>query len=149
MANVRIAVNVQDGQTMSQYWMTEGGRVSFHNAATELLVVEPKSGEPFCENNRKTVIPKVEVAPGKTKAVRICDNFDAGQFLYTAQIGNALPEDPIVILERGFKLNQDMAVGAALGVLAGITVAYVAMRLTRGAQRVDPTMDDNGGGNHG
>ena len=102
--------------------------------------------------------------------MRICDNFDASQFLYTAQIGSALPEDPIVILERGFKLNQDMAVGAALGVFAGITVAYVAMRLTRpstrnpgltstvlevsgamtyGAQRVDPTMDNNWGDNHG
>ncbi len=52
MANLNIAVTVEDNQTMSQYAMTKSGKVAFFNAGDgPLLVVTPKSGSPFCQPN--------------------------------------------------------------------------------------------------
>ena len=130
MANLNIAVTVKDNQTMSQYAMTKSGKVAFfNNGDGPLLVVTPKSGSPFCQPNGTAVIPKIEVPHGQMRKVSICDLYGKGEFLYTAQIGTALPEDPIVILERGFKLNRDLSVGLGIGIVAGFVVAYALLRM--------------------
>lgn len=130
MANLNIAVTVHDNQTMSQYVMTKSGKVAFFNKGDgPLLVVTPKSGSPFCKNDGFSVIDRIEVPKDEFRKVKICDVYNAGEFLYTAQIGTAKAEDPIVILERGFKLNRDISIGVAIGVLAGFIVAYAVLRM--------------------
>jgi hypothetical protein len=130
MANLNIAVTVKDNQTMSQYAMTKSGKVAFFNAGDgPLLVVTPKAGSPFCRNDGLTVIDRIEVPKDEFRKVKICDLYNSSEFLYTAQIGTALPEDPIVILERGFKLNRDISVGLGIGIVAGFVVAYALLRM--------------------
>ena len=129
MANVNIAVTVQDNQTMSQYAMTKSGKVSFFNAGDgPLLVVTPKSGTPFCRHDGMTVVPRIEVPKGESRKVSICDLYGQGQFLYTAQIGTALPEDPIVILERSLKFNKEMVIDVGIGIVLGVAATYAFLR---------------------
>jgi len=103
MSDLMIVVDVRDGQTMSQYSMSKSGKLTFANASDQDdLTVTPKNGEPFCENNKTTVIPKIVVAPEDEETVRICTAYADSEFLYTAKIGLATEEDPIVILERSY-----------------------------------------------
>lgn len=103
MSDLMIVVDVRNGQTMSQYSMARSGKLTFANASTQGdLSVKPKQGAPFCENDKTTVIPEIVVSPDDEETVRICNAYGDGEFLYTAQITGAEPEDPIVILERSY-----------------------------------------------
>ena len=103
MSDLMIVVDIRNGQTMSQYSMAKSGKLTFANASTQGdLTVKPKEGPPFCENNKTTVIPQIVVPPNDEESVRICTAYGNSEFLYTAQITGADPEDPIVILERSY-----------------------------------------------
>lgn len=103
MSDLMIVVDVRNGQTMSQYSMAKSGKLTFANASDQdELSVKPKSGMPFCENDKTTEIPEILVAPGAEETVRICKAYGDSEFLYTAKIGSATEEDPIVILERSY-----------------------------------------------
>ena len=105
MSELIIVVGVRNDQTMSQYGMPSNGKLTFHNAGDEDLVVTPKSGSPFCASNKVTVIPQIVVEPDDQVTVRICTAYSENEFLYTARIGQAAEEDPIVILERAYTIQ--------------------------------------------
>jgi hypothetical protein len=138
MADLTIVVDVRNNQTMSSYRVPKSDKVVFVNASkTDTLVITPKPPEttlPFCESNKTTPIPMpLTVAASGSGTVHICKNWNGTEFLYTAQIGTAAAEDPIVIIEKS-KLNvftPELAffIGAALA--AVITYFIVKSRANK------------------
>jgi len=156
-SDLHIVVDVRDNQTMSRYSVISNGKVTFHNAGTEQLVITPKSAgdEPFCRKDG-TKWPNQTVTVKKNNGVRpvfSCDAYleENGELQYTAKIGNAAAEDPIVILERKMmmqpkpdpivilerdNIGPDLLIAAA-GFLVGATLAglVVLSRLRSGGPR--------------
>jgi hypothetical protein len=133
MADLTIVVNVRDNQTMSSYKIPPSGRVEFVNAAANQgdLVISPKPPAatlPFCENNGTTPETLPPIPPGGSGETKICGNFAGEEFLYTAQIGTAAPEDPIVIIEKSKLYYWDPAVAAVAGALIGAGITYFIVR---------------------
>jgi hypothetical protein len=141
MADLKIEVIVRDNQTMSVYRVPRSGKINFVNASkTDQLVVTLKNPVttpeipttwPFCDSNRRTEVNPLIVDKGSAKVVRICDKYTDDEVLYTAKIGNANAEDPIVIIEPYmtgpiFSLLRDpiVIIEAALVVLA-LALGYV------------------------
>jgi hypothetical protein len=137
MADLIINVDVHelengDYQTISSYKIPTHGKVIFVNAAKDHgdLVISPKSGAiglPFCKSDGTTSKTLQPVAHGVPRGAKICKDYNGGEFLYTAQIGDTIPEDPIVIIER--KLNFVFDPGSfALGVGIAAVLTYLIVR---------------------
>lgn len=127
MADLTITVDVRDGQTMSSYQLPHNGKLTFFNASkTDELKVWPKNAGdmPFCANDKVTAIPQIAVPPQDQQSVRICSAFGSEEFLYSAQIGTAAPEDPIVILETD-KVVTPGILYLVGGLVVGIAIGYV------------------------
>ena len=100
-ADLTLAVTVRDGKTMTQHRMGAEGTLSFRNDSGEPLVVTCMTDdEPFLEEGCSGAVAEFTVPPNGTKVVRISEGFGGDSFVYSAQIGDADPEDPIVILDR-------------------------------------------------
>src|SRR5262245_453114 len=135
MATIEIVVSVRNGQTMSQYSMDKNDKIDFINAdSAGTLVVEPKVADSsmFCEKNG-TKLPSVTVPPSDHKVVKICGDFQGGEALYTAKIGTAAPEDPIIIFEKTMA-RMDFTTGVLVGVVVGAIVTAIVLR-SRSRQR--------------
>ena len=134
MADLTIVIDVRDNQTMSSYKIPKSGKLTFKNSSTtDALVISAKGDNalPICENNQP-IPPPLTIAAGTSKTVRICDTFNGQEFLYTAQIGQAAAEDPIVIIER--KMNFVFDPGSFLlgaGIAAAITYLIVKSRANK------------------
>lgn len=138
MADLTIVIDARqltngEFQTMSSYWVPPSGKVVFKNAANNHgdLVITPKPPAaelPFCKSNGTT--PKIlpPIPPGGSGDVKICDNFNGSEFLYTAQIGTTNPEDPIVIIERRLNFSSDPLAMLFLGLGIGAAVAYFIVK---------------------
>jgi hypothetical protein len=132
MADLTIVVDVRNNQTMSSYSIPPSGKLVFmNNSGIDSLVISPKDGDPplpFCENNGDT--PKTLPPIGKysSDTVKICDSFNGEYFLYTAQIGQAAAEDPIVIIEKSKMNYWDPGVAAVAGALIGAGITYFIVR---------------------
>ncbi len=101
MGDLTIVVSVRNDRTMSQYALPRNRKLTFVNDSDELLVVTSKSGTPFVDMDDPTKpIDRIEVPANGEKTVRINRHFSGTEFGYTAQIGDADADDPIVILER-------------------------------------------------
>jgi hypothetical protein len=98
--HLTVEVTVRNGKTMTQYRLGEEGTLTFRNASNEPLVVSSPSGTPFQEDGCGDAASEVSVAPGTEKTVRVASGFHAEEFIYSARIGDAEPEDPVVILDR-------------------------------------------------
>jgi hypothetical protein len=134
MADLTIVVDVRDNQTMSSYRIPKSDKLIFKNASTtdELVITLKGNGDshPICENNQP-IQASLTVAAGASKTVRICDDFDGREFLYTARIGQAEPEDPIVIIEKKMYFVFDPASFAFGAVIAAAVTYFVLKSLAR------------------
>jgi hypothetical protein len=144
MADLTIVVNVRDNQTMSSYKIPPSGRVEFVNAAANQgdLVISPKplaAALPFCESNGTTPETLPPIPPGGSGLTKICSNFAGEEFLYTAQIGTAAPEDPIVIIEKSKPHYWDPGVAAVAGALLGAGITYFIVRSRDSRKRPQQT----------
>lgn len=132
MADLTIVHNVRNGQTMSSYAIPPSGKLEFVNASSDGgdLVITPKPGGtlPFCENNGTSPKALPPIQHGQPETVKICNDYAGGEFLYTAQIGTANAEDPIVILERKMSLSPDPLAMLLLGLGVGAGIAYLITR---------------------
>ena len=99
-ADLEVWVDVRNGRTMTQYRIGEQGQLTFRNLSKQPLVISSPSGEPFQEEGCAGPVSTFTVDPGSRKVVAISRKYDATEFLYTAQIGEAEPEDPVVIIDR-------------------------------------------------
>ena len=138
MADLTIVVDVHEiapgkDQTMSSYSIPPSGKLVFKNAAAPNkgdLVITPKSPTtefPFCKSNgtdRESLPP---IAPGDSATVHIC-NGSGDDFYYTAQIGTAEPEDPIVIIEKKLNFALDPWAAGFFGAVVGAGIAYVILK---------------------
>ena len=136
MADLTIVVDVRNNQTMSSYKVPKSDKVVFVNASTtDTLVITPKTRSdlqttlPFCESDKTTPIPMpLTVAASGSGTVHICKNWNGTEFLYTAQIGTAAAEDPIVIIEKP-KLNfYTPEVAFLAGAVLAAVITYFIMK---------------------
>jgi hypothetical protein len=148
MAALEIIVDVRDNQTMSQYNTPKSGKIKFTNAVPKanppdpapMLLVTPKEGHPwpFCKKgNTEPMQAPISVPGGESKAAWICDSFAGTEVLYTAQIGTATPEDPIIIFEKT-RSQLNFTTGVVVGIVAGAIITAVILRL-RSRQRPTQT----------
>jgi hypothetical protein len=120
-------------QTISSYRVPTRGKVQFVNAAQGHgdLVITPKAPAtalPFCKGDGTTGKTLQPVAYGTPRGAKICTDFTGEEFLYTARIGQTIPEDPIVIIERKLNFVFEPA-SFALGVGAAVVLTYAIMKL--------------------
>ena len=132
MARLHIYVDVRDGNTISKFGVPRNGQVVFLNQhATDSLhvVIEGASADssPLCKGGQKIV--SFDVAAGKKDGYKICSDFEGVAFKYSATVGNAATEDPIVIIETsGFSTTEALVGGAIIGFGLGLLAAVAFLR---------------------
>jgi hypothetical protein len=145
MADLTIYVDVREVepgkfQTMSHYKVPKSDKIIFVNAAPagtgELtLKLKAPTTELLCANDGKTEKPFKAIADNYGKdEFKVCNKYLPNDFLYTAQIGNALPEDPIVIIEKKAKFVFDPG-SFALGAGIAAILVYLILRSRAGRTR--------------
>ena len=139
---LKIVVEVNDAnQTVSNFFVGINDKIEFVNThPTDQLVVKIKGYDsnpnipiPFCQGNNQKV-PVIEVPAKSTGTYHICNDYSAPRFAYEAKIGQAVTEDPIVIIERtsgGFTID---ATSAILGAIAGLLAGFILARLLKGGK---------------
>jgi hypothetical protein len=139
MAALEIVVDVRDNQTMSQYNTPKNGKIKFTNAipkkndpsdeASVLLITMKKNAPwPFCKSDGSPKEQPISVPPSETRAAFVCESFAGNEVVYTAQIGSAAEEDPIIIFEKP-KANLEFAAAVAAGVVVGAIATVLVLRL--------------------
>lgn len=132
MADLTIVHDVRANQTMSHYKIPPSGKLVFENAsdagALNISSKEAGSTLPFCDMNGKTPITLQPIEKGKPQTVKICDDYQGREFLYTAQIGQAALEDPIVIIEKSKNFALDPLATLFLGAVIGAGIAYFIVK---------------------
>ena len=98
--HLTVEVSVRNGKTMTQYRLGEDDTLTFRNASDEPLVISAASGSPFQEQGCNSAVAELSIPPGGDKTVRVAPGFCEDEFVYSAQVGDADPEDPVVILDR-------------------------------------------------
>jgi hypothetical protein len=136
MADLTIVIAAhpnEDGtlQTMSSYEIPPSGKIIFTNASeTDSLEVSAKKGyppPPFCASNNSPKSLPITIAAKGSAGVHVCKPFDGKDFFYTAKIGDALAEDPIVIIEKKQSIVFDPA-SFFIGVGVAAILTYLIMR---------------------
>lgn len=131
---IRIRVEKIDdttNQTVSTFAIDEKGHVTFRNDAAALATVEFEAGSPFCQGGQ-TEGPKFTIDPGKESPHKICKDIAGKEFKYTATVDGALPEDPILIIERassgggGSTTNPIFIIEMLPGLVVGLLIGAVA-----------------------
>ena len=141
MADLTIVVQVENNKTVSHFSIPPSGKLVFRNgadAAAGDLVIASKSPTvplPFCKANGSTPKPTVPIAPGDSDTFWICKNTTVKQFDYSAQIGQAEIEDPIVIIERTNKFSLTPLTSALIAAVVGAAITYLIMRSRAGRTR--------------
>jgi hypothetical protein len=133
MADLTIVVDVRDEQTMSSYKIPRSGKLVYKNASKDFdLTVSQKRQNPLplCESNGNVEIELPLVVPKDTESrdLRICNSFKGQEFLYTAQIGMAAEEDPIVIIDKKKDASFDPLAAAILGASLGAAATYLIVK---------------------
>jgi hypothetical protein len=126
---LNIHVTVQNNQTVSQFLLHENGQVIFHNDASANLKVEFNDPNALCKGG--TAMASIDVDPGKKENLNVCNGTTMMSVKYTATVEPALPEDPILIIERKpINIFESSFLIAAGGLLLGLIVGYlIAHRL--------------------
>lgn len=125
-------IDLEDGQeqTVSQFVIDDKAQVTFENAADKQLSVSIKDAteqdSPLCQGN--TPAPSFQVDAGDSKKLMVCDDTEWTEFKYTATVEDALPEDPIVIIEKS-KAALNLVSAIVVGFLVGAVLAVVIMKL--------------------
>ena len=129
MADLKIVVDVRDNQTMSNYKVPKSDKVEFVNASTtDTLVITPKPPAttlPFCETTRRRRFRYHSRLPPVVRELYTSARTGTEQSSYTAQIGTAAAEDPIVIIEKPkltFHFRRWPPAGAFL---AAVTIYFI------------------------
>jgi hypothetical protein len=99
-AELTIDVGVRNGKTMTWHHLRASGTVTFTNRTSQTLTIRAESAAPFKLGDCAEPATEFEVAPNGSRTVQIHESFKAHEFAYAAQIGDAAPEDPIIILDR-------------------------------------------------
>ena len=142
MADLSITVDVREidpgkFQTMSSYTIPNSQKVKFTNASkTDELVLSLKkgAGDPLCENNQPVKFP-ITIPKGGDRTMHVCKSFGGDEFLYTARIGQAAPEDPIVIIEKTKAFILTPLTSALIAAVVGAAITYLIMRSRAGRTR--------------
>jgi hypothetical protein len=91
--------NPNEKKTVSKFVVVQGDHVTFINKGSADAEVNFPSGSPLCTGNSPpTVNPILLPLTDPQKLLKVCVN--GGEFKYTATVTGALPEDPILIVER-------------------------------------------------
>jgi hypothetical protein len=130
---LNIHVNDQNGKTQSQFGKAKDSEkiVFFNDSSTATLTVtiqsQPGMGVALCDKNGLGVDSFTVAPTEKTKAFTICNAYQGTTFKYTAQVGTAAVEDPIIIIERYSSIAISVPLTTAIGIAAVALVAGAAI----------------------
>jgi hypothetical protein len=139
MSKLQIHVFVQEGKTTSKFKVGKTESVIFRNrdpqgTLTVSVASEPDKGTALCVAGTKvetfTITPQE-----KKKAFDICGDYRGETFKYTAQIGTAAVEDPIVIIETGYALTNPIVIIEVIAAGVVLLGAYFLGRWHAGRRR--------------
>jgi hypothetical protein len=131
---LNIHVAVQNNQTVSKFVVPEYGKVIFHNDASAKLTVEFDEPAALCKGGNPQA--SIDVDPGNKENLKVCSGTTITSLKYTATVENALPEDPILIIESSSIIGSTMfAVGATAAV--ALVAGYVLGRNLKVRVRAD------------
>ncbi len=131
-----ISIKVDNAnQTYSRFVIDEKGQVSFRNDATNLANILFEDPSPFCQGSNPEPL-SFDIGSGQTSTHKVCKDFGDREFKYTATVVGALPEDPILFVERAgggggsstnpiiwVEMVPSLLVGMLLGAFAGYWLA--------------------------
>ena len=106
MSNLDLDIVKKDEKTHTTFRMKWYETVVFHNYdSNDPLVVaiqgDKRDSPPvLCDTNGEAAKQPITIGPLGSKGYGICRNYQGTHFTYTAKIGGAAGEDPIVIIER-------------------------------------------------
>jgi len=131
---LNIHVAVQNNQTVSKFVVSENGQVIFHNDATAKLTVAFDEPAALCKSGNPQA--SIDVDPGSKENLKVCSGTTITSLKYTATVENALPEDPILIIESSSIIGSTLfTVAAATGV--ALVAGYVLGRNQKARTRSD------------
>jgi hypothetical protein len=125
--NLNIHVAVDNNQTVSKFVVHENGQVIFRNDASAKLKVEFSDPVALCKGG--TAKAFIDIDPGKKESLKVCKDTTMTSLKYTATVENAVPEDPILIIERGpINIFESSLLIAAGGLVVGLVAGYLIAR---------------------
>jgi hypothetical protein len=123
---IRITVE-GDNQTVSKFVAPDKGKIAFHNDSGTKAEVKFEGASPVCVGNDPQPILIIESM--QQKEFKVCNNTTGNSYKYTATVDGALPEDPILIIERAPIIWVEMAGPVLFGLACGVVAGYlIAMR---------------------
>jgi hypothetical protein len=135
VAKLNIYVGSQAGQTQSQFGkVKDSDKIFFVNqdpAATLTVTIKGEQGSQsaLCKPNGQGVDSFTVAPTERSKGFTICDGYQGATFKYTAQVGTAAAEDPIIIIERWSIANATVSLTtAAVLTVAGLIVGGFVSR---------------------
>jgi hypothetical protein len=124
---LNIHVAVENNQTVSKFVVHENGQVIFRNDASAKLKVEFSDPAALCKGG--TAKAFIDVDPGMKENLKVCNGTTMTSLKYTATVENALPEDPILIIERDpINIFESSFLVAAGGLVVGLVAGYLIAR---------------------
>ena len=140
--DIHVGTKTTPAQTTSLYRVTKNDHVTFYNEGAATLTVTfgtEGSTSPLCDNQTPTPNPLIVVAGGNSgNNLKVCKDFNAGQFAYTAQIAGFAAEDPIVIIEQSSSGYAVDWISFALGAGAGLILMAGLVFLMKGGKSKNP-----------
>ncbi len=150
MAKLRIQIHNKNNHTVSKIINNQNvDTIVFINKSPDIVkITTDVSGGVFCEPPTGTVkilepisIDRKDSPANKDKReVAICAAFTGTEFKYTAVSGTALPEDPIIIIERSSHTSINLSIGQVIG--GGVVIfllGFAASRLFARYRGTSPT----------
>lgn len=132
-----IRIDVEgSNQTVSKFVAPEKGQLTFTNNTGSDAEIKFEGSSPVCVGNDPQPIFIIEA--NEQEDFKVCKNTSGQSFKYTATVDGALPEDPILFVERvpsggGSILNPIFWVENAgpigVGMIVGAAAALLAARL--------------------
>lgn len=92
--------NPNEEKTVSKFVVVPNDQVTFQNRKSSDSEVEFETTNPLCHGNDQPVGNPFQVPANTERKLKVCANANPGDFEYTATVAGALPEDPILIVEK-------------------------------------------------
>lgn len=136
MPRLQIHVFNDNGQTVSKFGKAnDNEKIVFINedagANLTVTIIGDAAGKALCKPSGQKEAATFTVDPGgKSKAYTVCNDFQGTAFKYSAQVGTATVEDPMIIIERGIHPPSTISnTVAALLVVGAFVVGLLTARL--------------------
>lgn len=145
MAKLNIYINEEQGKTLSKFGKAKDNeKIVFNNqhptaALAVTIVTPPDIRSVLCEKDGTTAAPNPFSVPNlKSTGYWVCNDYQGTSFKYTAQVGTAAPEDPIIIIERSSHSGISVPIAGTVGIALAAFILGAAIAMMWARSRTAP-----------